>query len=145
MTRPTTAPLCPPERMWPNDRTVDRAVARGITGIGRATRRGLTDGGDVPRLFAPSFSAFNRAAIRPDLIAGLTVWAVLVPESLAYTTIAGVPPVVGLCAAVSALTIYAVIGSSRHLVVSPMWSWTDARRRRSTSPPLECSSSCAPT
>jgi sulfate permease, SulP family len=74
----------------------------------------------VPRLLAPSFAAFDRAAIRPDLIAGLTVWAVLVPESLAYATIAGVPPVVGLYAAVPALVLYAVVGSSRHLVVSPM-------------------------
>ena len=74
----------------------------------------------MPRLFAPSFAAFNRAAIRPDLVAGLTVWAVLVPESLAYATIAGVPPVVGLYAAVPALILYALIGSSRHLVVSPM-------------------------
>ncbi len=58
--------------------------------------------------------------LRPDVIAGLTVWAVLVPESLAYATIAGVPPVVGLYAAVPALVIYALLGSSRHLVVGPM-------------------------
>lgn len=58
--------------------------------------------------------------LRPDLVAGLTVWAVLVPESLAYATIAGVPPVVGLYAAVPALLLYAVFGSSRHLVVGPM-------------------------
>ena len=43
------------------------------------------------RLLAPSFVGFQRAWIRPDVIAGLTVWAVLVPESLAYATIAGVP------------------------------------------------------
>jgi len=43
----------------------------------------------------------------------------LIPESLAYATIAGVPPVVGLYAAVPALVLYAVIGSSRPLVVSP--------------------------
>jgi high affinity sulfate transporter 1 len=55
-----------------------------------------------------------------DLVAGLTVWAVLVPEALAYATIAGVPPVVGLYAAPAALVIYAVFGSSRHLVVGPM-------------------------
>ena len=42
------------------------------------------------------------------------------PESLAYATIAGVPPVVGLYAAVPALALYALLGSSRHLVVSPM-------------------------
>lgn len=53
-------------------------------------------------------------------MAGLTVWAVLVPESLAYATIAGVPPVVGLYAAVPALLLYAVLGSSRHWVVASM-------------------------
>jgi sulfate permease, SulP family len=47
-------------------------------------------------------------------------WAVLVPESLAYATIAGVPPVIGLYAAPAALVLYAVLGSSRHLVVGPM-------------------------
>ena len=74
----------------------------------------------MARLVAPSFQGFNRASVRPDLLAGLTVWAVLVPESLAYATIAGVPPVVGLYAAVPALVLYAVLGSSRHLVVAPM-------------------------
>lgn len=58
--------------------------------------------------------------LRPDLVAGLTVWAVLVPEAMAYATIAGVPPVVGLYAAVPALLLYAIFGSSRHLVVGPM-------------------------
>ena len=63
---------------------------------------------------------YQQAWLRPDLVAGLTVWAVLVPESLAYATIAGVPPVVGLYAAVPALVLYAVLGSSRHLVVASM-------------------------
>jgi high affinity sulfate transporter 1 len=58
--------------------------------------------------------------VRPDVVAGLAVWAVLVPESLAYATIAGVPPVVGLYAAVPALALYALAGTSRQLVVSPM-------------------------
>jgi MFS superfamily sulfate permease-like transporter len=58
--------------------------------------------------------------LRGDLIAGLTVWAVLVPEALAYTTIAGVSPVVGLYAAPAALLLYAAFGSSRHLVTGPM-------------------------
>src|SRR5690606_7564895 len=44
----------------------------------------------------------------------------LVPEALAYATIAGVSPVVGLYAAVPALALYAAFGSSRHLVVGPM-------------------------
>jgi sulfate permease, SulP family len=58
--------------------------------------------------------------MRGDLVAGLTVWAVLVPEALAYASIAGVSPVVGLYAAPAALLLYAAFGSSRHLVVGPM-------------------------
>ncbi|MEV0646646.1 SulP family inorganic anion transporter [Phytomonospora sp. NPDC050363] len=63
---------------------------------------------------------YRPAWLRGDVIAGLTVWAVLVPESLAYASIAGVPPVVGLYAAAPALILYAAIGSSRHLIVGPM-------------------------
>jgi MFS superfamily sulfate permease-like transporter len=58
--------------------------------------------------------------LRADVLAGLTVWAVLVPEALAYATIAGVSPVVGLYAAPAALLLYAAFGSSEHLVVGPM-------------------------
>ncbi|MFB7877846.1 SulP family inorganic anion transporter [Nocardia sp. NPDC056064] len=67
-----------------------------------------------------SLQGYRRAWIRPDVVAGLTVWAVMVPEALAYASIAGVPPVVGLYAAVPALVLYALAGSSRHLVVGPM-------------------------
>lgn len=68
----------------------------------------------------PSLHGYRRSWLRPDVVAGLTVWAVLVPEALAYATIAGVPPVVGLYAAVPSLVLYALAGSSRHLVVGPM-------------------------
>jgi sulfate permease, SulP family len=70
-------------------------------------------------LFA-SLRGYSRSYLRPDVVAGLTVWAVLVPEALAYAAIAGVPAVVGLYAAVPALILYAAAGSSRHLVVGPM-------------------------
>ncbi len=73
-----------------------------------------------PPFFFASLRGYRPAWARRDLLAGLTVWAVLVPESLAYATIAGVPPVVGLYAAVPALVLYAVLGSSRHLVVASM-------------------------
>lgn len=72
------------------------------------------------RLQLGSFAGYHRSWARGDVVAGLTVWAVLVPEPLAHATVAGVPPVVGLYAAVPALVLYAVLGSSRHLVVSPM-------------------------
>lgn len=67
-----------------------------------------------------SLAGYRRAWITPDIVAGLTVWAVMVPEALAYATIAGVSPVVGLYAAVPALVLYAAFGSSKHLVVGPM-------------------------
>ena len=72
------------------------------------------------RAFPPTLSGYERTWLSNDLVAGLTVWAVLVPESLAYATIAGVSPVVGLYAAAPALIFYALLGSSRQLVVGPM-------------------------
>jgi sulfate permease, SulP family len=74
----------------------------------------------MTRLLFESFDGYHATWARRDVTAGLTVWAVLVPESLAYATIAGVPPVVGLYGAVPALVLYALLGSSRHLVVAPM-------------------------
>jgi sulfate permease, SulP family len=67
-----------------------------------------------------SLRGYQSSWLRSDVIAGLTVWAVLVPESLAYATIAGVSPVVGLYAAPGALILYAAFGSSRHLIAGPM-------------------------
>ena len=72
-----------------------------------------------PFLF-PSLAGYDGRWLRGDLIAGLTVWAVLVPEALAYATIAGVSPVIGLYAAPAALVLYAAFGSSRHLITGPM-------------------------
>jgi sulfate permease, SulP family len=57
--------------------------------------------------------------LRGDLIAGVTVAAYLVPQVMAYATVAGVPPVAGLWAALPALVIYAVLGSSRSLSMGP--------------------------
>jgi SulP family sulfate permease len=67
-----------------------------------------------------SLRGYRASWLRGDVIAGLTVWAVLVPEALAYASIAGVSPVVGLYAAPGALILYAAFGSSKHLVVGPM-------------------------
>jgi len=70
-------------------------------------------------LFA-SLQGYDRRWLRGDLIAGLTLWAILVPQALAYASIAGVSPVVGLYAAPGALLLYAALGSSRVLIVGPM-------------------------
>ncbi len=72
------------------------------------------------RWLFPSLQGYRGEWLRGDLVAGLTVWAVLIPEALAYASIAGVSPVVGLYAAPGALLLYAALGSSRHLVTGPM-------------------------
>src|SRR6201995_1293179 len=74
----------------------------------------------MPSWLFSSLRGYRRTWLRGDLIAGLTVWAVLVPEALACATIAGVSPVCGLYAAPGALLLYAAFGSSRHLVTGPM-------------------------
>ncbi|NOY56037.1 MAG: SulP family inorganic anion transporter [Actinobacteria bacterium] len=62
---------------------------------------------------------YRRSWLRPDLFAGLTLWAVLVPEAMAYAGIAGVDPVIGLYTVPLPLLAYAVFGSSRIMVVGP--------------------------
>lgn len=62
--------------------------------------------------------AYPRDWLRPDLTAGLTSWGVMVPVALAYASLAGVPPEVGLVTAFTALAAYAVFGTSRHLKVT---------------------------
>jgi SulP family sulfate permease len=63
--------------------------------------------------------AYDRRWVRGDLSAGVTVAAYLVPQVLAYATIAGLPPVVGLWAIMPALAAYALLGTSRLLSVGP--------------------------
>jgi high affinity sulfate transporter 1 len=62
---------------------------------------------------------YERAWLRPDLVAGIGVAAYLIPQVMAYAAVAGLPPVVGLWAIGVALLVYAVFGSSRQLSVGP--------------------------
>jgi len=62
---------------------------------------------------------YNRAWLMPDIIAGLTLWGLVVPEGMAYAGIADLPPQAGLYTLVGALLVYALFGSSRHLSVGP--------------------------
>ena len=61
---------------------------------------------------------YQRDWLRSDAIAGLTVCAILVPEGMAYAQLAGMPPETAFYAAPVALLAYAVLGSSRQLVVA---------------------------
>jgi sulfate permease, SulP family len=61
---------------------------------------------------------YDKTWLRPDVIAGLTTAAVVIPKAMAYATIAGLPVQVGLYTALIPMVIYAVTGSSRPLSVS---------------------------
>ncbi|MBG4582093.1 SulP family inorganic anion transporter [Pseudomonas aeruginosa] len=62
---------------------------------------------------------YRRAWFRPDVQAGLSVAAIQIPTAIAYAQLAGFPPQVGLYACILPMLIYALIGSSRQLMVGP--------------------------
>jgi len=62
--------------------------------------------------------AYDWGLLRFDLIAGATIWGLLVPEMIAYAGLAGLTPQAGLYTLLVTLTAYAIFGTSRHLVVA---------------------------
>ncbi|MGW2512252.1 SulP family inorganic anion transporter [Streptomyces scopuliridis] len=68
---------------------------------------------------AALFTGYRRSWLAGDLLAGVTVAAYLVPQVMAYASVAGLPPVTGLWAVLPALVLYALLGSSRLLSVGP--------------------------
>jgi SulP family sulfate permease len=64
--------------------------------------------------------SYDRATLVSDVVAALIVTVMLIPQSLAYSMLAGLPPEVGLYASVAPLVAYAVLGSSRVLSVGPV-------------------------
>ena len=65
------------------------------------------------------FSGYQKSWLGIDLLAGVSVAAVAVPIAIAYSQLAGVPPVYGLYASLLPLVAYAFFGSSRQLIVAP--------------------------
>ena len=62
---------------------------------------------------------YERSWLKPDLIAGLAVAALVVPKSLGYAGIAGVPIQHGLYAAAAGTILYALFGTSRQISTGP--------------------------
>jgi len=86
-------------------------MANSSAGLASAARNFLPILGWLP--------TYRREWLLPDVFAGVALWAVMVPEGMAYAGIVGVPPVMGLYTIVPALLAYAVLGTSRQLVVGP--------------------------
>jgi high affinity sulfate transporter 1 len=61
--------------------------------------------------------SYDRSWLNADILAGLTLWGLIVPAGMAYAGIAGLPPQAGLYTLLASLLVYALFGSSRHLSV----------------------------
>jgi sulfate permease, SulP family len=68
---------------------------------------------------ARTLESYQRAYLRPDLLAGLTVAVMLLPQAIAYAMLAELPPEVGLYAAIVGAIVGALWGSSLHLHTGP--------------------------
>ena len=67
----------------------------------------------------PALRGYRTEWLRHDLVAGVALFAILVPAGMAYAQAAGLPPVTGLYATVVPLLVYAAVGPSRVLVLGP--------------------------
>ena len=96
---------------------------------GSAPRREIRTGiaGWLPAL--ATARSYRWGWLRHDLVAGIVLTALLVPQGMAYAGLAGVPPVLGLYATMVPLLAYAVFGPSRILVLGPGLRRRAARRR----------------
>ena len=63
---------------------------------------------------------YNTSLFKGDLVAGITVGIILIPQGIAYALIAGLPPIYGLYCAIVPQVMYAIFGSSRQVAVGPV-------------------------
>ncbi|SHF71343.1 sulfate permease, SulP family [Modicisalibacter ilicicola DSM 19980] len=63
---------------------------------------------------------YDRAALGADLLAAVIVTIMLIPQSLAYALLAGLPPEAGIYASIAPILLYAIFGTSRALAVGPV-------------------------
>jgi len=63
---------------------------------------------------------YNKSHLKGDLVAGITVSIILIPQGIAYALIAGLPPIYGLYCALVPQVIYAIFGSSRQVAIGPV-------------------------
>ncbi len=83
----------------------------------------MNKAGDILSRYLPILEwgrTYDRSVLSSDLIAAVIVTIMLIPQSLAYALLAGLPPIVGLYASILPLVVYAVFGTSRTLAVGPV-------------------------
>ncbi|MBB5515605.1 SulP family sulfate permease [Rubricella aquisinus] len=76
-----------------------------------------------PRRFLPILDwgrSYDRSSFSNDMIAAVIVTIMLIPQSLAYAMLAGLPPEAGIYASIAPIVLYAVFGTSRALAVGPV-------------------------
>ncbi|MFE5410749.1 SulP family inorganic anion transporter [Microbacterium sp. NPDC056569] len=71
-----------------------------------------------PRWLLPTFAGYRREWLAPDVIGGISAGAVVVPQAMAYATIANLPVQVGLYTCIVPMLVYALLGGSRAMSVS---------------------------
>lgn len=80
----------------------------------------MTAAASVPaRVSAFYRGRFRREWVRRDIVAGLVLASLLVPQGMAYAQLAGLPPITGLYTSIACLVAYALVGPSRVLVLGP--------------------------
>jgi len=82
----------------------------------------ISTSGELLASWAPGLARlrrYERGWLRGDLVAGLTVGALLITQCMAYAPIAGLPPSAALRGAIIGIPVYAFLGSSRHLAIGP--------------------------
>jgi MFS superfamily sulfate permease-like transporter len=94
----------------------------------------------IPRGFevAPWLRGYNRTWLSRDIVGGLAAGAVVIPQAMAYATVADLPVEVGLYTCMVLMAVYALLGGSRTLVLVEL-------DRRSCSMPRSSPSSALPS
>lgn len=62
---------------------------------------------------------YDRSNLRVDIVAGIAIWALVIPQHIAYAQIAGLPPQAGIFVSIWAPLVYAIFGTSRQLMCGP--------------------------
>ena len=113
MTRPRVAPR---RRSRPHPVRVRLRPAAAWLGV--ASDRAATTPTGRAAWLLPTLSGYDRRWLRFDVVAGLAAGTVVIPQAMAYATIAGLPVEIGLYTCMLPMIVYALLGGSRSLSIS---------------------------